>query len=545
MAAASWDAQAWTFDVVLSAGSAVVRQDARGVFDEVLDVSGATWPETIPMLDSHRRGSLEDQIGSVSNIRREGGQLIGTARLSKHSPMAQRVAAEIGDGAKFGVSIGYSVGKFVEATKSGRRTLTATSFSLLEISLVSIPADPAATIRNLELTTPTTNATTAPQNTAITDTGTAVVAPQTRAALSAEVRSIATAAGLDGAWTATQLDADTIDLDAVRAAAITALQTRTAAAAAVRSTHNEQTLDNPDVRIRAAGEALYARSNPAHQVSPQARAFVGMGTVDLARSALTHSGQSTTGLSPATIVQRALHTTSDFPLILGDSVNRTLRQGYDAAPSGLKRIGRQTTARDFRDKHRLNLSEAPRLEKVNEAGEFKSGTLAEERQSYRLATYGRVINISRQALINDDLGAFVDLARRIGQASAATEAQLLVDLLLANSAAGPTMSDGKALFHADHKNLQTAAAFDLTPLSVMRTAMRKQVGLTGELISIDPKFLLIPAELETIAEQKLRTVLYPAASANAATDSMKLLEIVVEPRLVSATAYYLGADPAS
>ena len=57
--------------------------------------------------------------------------------------------------------------------------------------------------------------------------------------------------------------------------------------------------------------------------------------------------------------------------------------------------------------------------------------------------------------------------------------------------------------------------------------------------------MVIPADLETTAEQKLRTVLYPSASANSTPDSMRALEIVVEPRFTSATAYYLAADPAS
>ena len=455
-------------------------------------------------------------------MRIEGGQLIGTARLSKHSPMAQRLAAELTDGARYGVSIGYAVSKWAESAKGNRRTKTATAFEIIEASLVSIPADPAATIRS---------------NTSMPNT-------LTRAQTNAEIRSIAKAAGLDDAWVNSHIDADDINLDAVRAAAITALQERSAAAATVRSTHNDNTMDNPEARRTAAAEGLYARNNPGHKPSEAARAFVGMTTVDLARECLRHANVNVTGMSASTIVERALHTAGDFPIILGDAVGRTLREAYAAAPSGLKQIGRQTTAKDFKDKHRISLGEAPRLEKVNEAGEFKAGTLAEAKESYRLSTYGKIFKISRQALINDDLGAFNDLARRMGNAAAATEAQLLVDLLVSNAGLGPVMGDGKALFHVDHGNLAgTAAAIGEASLTVARKALRKQVGLSGELITVTPKFLIVPADLETKAEKELAAI-SPTAAADVNVFAGKLM-IVVEPRFTSATRWYVSADPAN
>jgi HK97 family phage prohead protease len=509
-----------TFELVLSAGSPV----ERGGFVEILDIAGATWSETIPLLDSHNRGRLEDQIGTVGGIRNEGGEIVATARLSKHSPLAQRVAAELNDGAKYGVSIGYSVQRWAESKPNGKRTLTAKAFEIIEASLVSIPANPAATIRSIP------NVTT--ENTELT-----------RAAINAEIRSIAKTASLDQNWIDGQTDADAT-LDQVRAAALDAMSKRSATAGTVRNQHNDNTLDNPHVRVRAAAEALYARSTPSHKPSEQARVYIGMGTIDLARDTLRHVGVTTTAMTPAAIVERAL-TTSDFPIILGDAVGRTLREAYSAAPSGLKRVARQTTAKDFRAKHRLQLSEAPRLEKVNEMGEYTSGSLAEAKESYALATYGKIIPISRQAIVNDDLHAFNDLARRMGQAAAATEAQLLVDLLVQASGVGPTMSDGNALFHAaNHKNYAASgAALALDKLSAARLAMRKQTCLSGEHISIEPKHLVIPADLETTAEQLMTQI-----AATKTTDVNTLagrFEICVEPRFTSATRWYVVADIAS
>lgn len=154
--ATSWNAEARTFDMVLSAGAAVERVDARGSFDEVLSLAGAVLPDRVPLLDSHNRFELEGRLGEVTNLRLVAGQLVGTARLSKHSPMAQRIAAEIEDGDRFAVSIGYSVpvDKWAERTNptTKRREKVATAFDLLEASLVAIPADPAATTRTHTMT---------------------------------------------------------------------------------------------------------------------------------------------------------------------------------------------------------------------------------------------------------------------------------------------------------------------------------------------------------------------------------------------------------
>ena len=84
------------------------------------------------------------------------------------------------------------------------------------------------------------------------------------------------------------------------------------------------------------------------------------------------------------------------------------------------------------------------LEQVNEDGGFKRGSMIDSEETYSVATYGKIFGITRQAMVNDDLGAFSDIARRLGIAAAQFEAQFLANFLLANSGDGQTMSDGQA-----------------------------------------------------------------------------------------------------
>jgi phage major head subunit gpT-like protein len=151
--------------------------------------------------------------------------------------------------------------------------------------------------------------------------------------------------------------------------------------------------------------------------------------------------------------------------------------------------------------------------------------------------------VTRQALINDDLGAFDSLVRRFGVSAAEREAAVLVGLITANAA----MGDGVALFHATHGNLAASggAISDVT-LGAARLAMRQQKGLDGKTpINARPAFLLVPAALETVAQKYLATI-YAATAATVNPFAGSNLELLVDPRLdtASATAWYVAADPA-
>ncbi len=555
-AATSWNAETWTVDATLATpGAGVTRYDARGEYSEFLSFENQSWPVQIPLLDSHRRDSIDARLGSVDTLRAVGGELHGRIRLSRHHPLSQRIAAEIADGHTLGVSIGYITREQRERTNPStkRREMTATRLDLLEASLVTIPADRSAGLRSHSMTvtpapveTPVSTPASPPANAAASTQERAEAANTIvdRAAVNGEIRSIARLSGLDQAWVDAQIDGNAT-ADNARQAAFAAMSQRAAPAGQVRNTSISIGTDHsdPELRVRHVGEALYARHNPGHQISEPARQFFGLSTLDIARESLRLRGMATTGLSAATIVERAMHATSDFPLILGDAVGRTLRESYRAAPSGLKLLGRKTTARDFRTKHRLQISEGPRLKQVVEGGEFEQGTFDEAKESYKLSTWGRIFSISRTAIVNDDLGAFTDLARRLGQAAAATEAQILVDLLVSGSGNGPTMSDGKPLFHADHGNKATSgSAIGVASLALARSALRKQAGLTGEAIDIAPRYILVGPDKETEAEQAL-TVLNPSSAADTNPFAGKLA-LAVDARLTG-NRWYVSADPAT
>lgn len=293
--------------------------------------------------------------------------------------------------------------------------------------------------------------------------------------------------------------------------------------------------------VSVMAEALAVRFGVA-PTSDQAREFTSLRIVDMARRCLEMQGTRTTGMNASTLISRGLHTTSDFPKILSTAGELVLRKAYSTYQGGVRQICKPSTARDFRAKTIAALGEMPELLEVREGGEFKYGTRAEAAESYRLKTYGRIFGISRQALVNDDLQAFADTAVAFGKAAAEFEAMFLANLLASN----PVMSDGKALFHVDHKNLASAAgAIAVSPLSDARLGMRLQKGLDGKSpANVVPRYLVVPARLETTGEQILAEIM--ASKIGDVNPFSSRLELVVDPRLdaYSETAWYLAADPA-
>lgn len=560
VASSTWNAETRTFEVVFSTGAAVPRFDMRGPYIEVLAIDGFRDAEGAPFLDAHRRDSLDDVLGAVQSARVVGGEARAIVKLSRRNPKAERLAGELEDGSRFGVSVGYTVDEWKETTdtKTGARTKTALHWTVHEISAVPVPADRLASTRN-DNSMPTTAATT-PENapgtpdtvpatpeTAATER--AAVTTENRADINQQIRAMAQPLGLERTWVDQQIDAGRTVEDARRSALDEMI--RRGQQGSVQSHRIEIGNDytDPDFRARTLGEALYARINRAHNPGEAAREYASLSIADMARDCLRLRGVASTGLTPGKLMERALHSTSDFPLILGDATGRTMRESYRVAGSALKMIGRQVNHSDFRERHRLQLSEGPELEKVGESGEIKAGTLAEARETYKLATYAKRVGISRQILVNDDLGAFADIGRRMGQGAAGTEASLLVALLTQNSGAGPKMSDGKALFHADHANLgagytpwETAEPGFVSALSAARLAMRRQVGLQGQPIAITPKYLVVPSEGETDGEKALADI--TAASVADANPFASKLQLIVEPRLVDPLAWYVAADTA-
>jgi hypothetical protein len=510
----TFNATARTIDAVIATNAPVQRRDAQGFFNEILDVAGADLEALrgAPVLNSHSQGGLDSVIGAVDSARVEGSEIIATLRMSSR-PEVAGIIEDISAGILRSLSVGYEVQTWADGTANGTRTRTAVKWKPREVSFVAVSADPNARTR---------------------ESG--------RATINRQIRELATRAGC------TEIADDLIDrsvsIEEARSAMLDNMLTR-GRVSIVPSRHNNETLENPEVFHTTVGEALYARISPAYRPSVAAQQFVGQRIDEVARVCLNRAGVSTMGMNSSALITRALNTTSDFANILSNVVGRTMRAAYDVAPSGIKKCGRQTTAQDFRAKTRIMLdSSGFLLTPVNEHGEFSTGQMIDSAESYAVTTFGKIFGITRQALVNDDIGAFTDLSRRLGQAAAVFENQFLVNLLTAADGLGPLMQEtNRNLFDESHGNVAASGA-DGPPtdvsLTAARLAMRQQTGPGGGLINVVPWALMVPPELETVGE-KLLAEIHPVVIGG--VNVWSYLQLITEPRLTNPLRWYLLADP--
>ncbi len=293
----------------------------------------------------------------------------------------------------------------------------------------------------------------------------------------------------------------------------------------------------------AATDVLLMRAGiKVAEPHPAARDLQRMGIVAMAESILSMSGADLRDRSSAGLIQAAF-ATDDFPALLGNTANKALALGYETAPVGHTLFTGERDVRDFKPQTLINLSEAPALDDVPELGEYKSGNMQDSATTFQLVTSGKIIEISRQALINDDLGALTSVPSAMGMAARRMEADKVFSVLTTN----PDMRDGVPLFHADHGNLSAGAALSLQSLALARAAMRKQKGIAGlGYLDPQPRFLIVPVALETLAEQLIASIVDPSKGNDTPNlQFIRSLTLVADPRLdaVSDKAWYLAAGP--
>lgn len=353
---------------------------------------------------------------------------------------------------------------------------------------------------------------------------------------------------------APQLIRDGADVAAARAQILEAIAHRDAASGGHRNVGSVQTVrDEMETRMSGIEQAIMHRLNPRAELNDNGRQYRGMSLIEIGRDFLSAKGINTRGMSRMELAGAMLQYrdggfmgASDLPNLFASVANKRLRGAYDENAGTYSMWARRApNAPDFKSMNPIVLSGAPDLLKVNEHGEFKYGKMTDGKETYAVLTYGRIVSLTRQSIVNDDLRAFDRMATAFGFSARRLENRTVYAELTNNAA----LSDGVALFHATHANLQTGAgsALQASSLATGRTSMRTQKGLQSEELNIVPAYLIVPAALEQTAYQLTSANYVPATKGEInefRAGGRTALTPVVEPILdaASATAWYLASD---
>lgn len=319
--------------------------------------------------------------------------------------------------------------------------------------------------------------------------------------------------------------------------------------------------DRNDSRRENMEAALLVRydSNVFADYKAKGREYIGCTLIDMAKECLDAAGVQTKGMPKQDIARLAIQgrftegdyflhsagSTSDFPNILANVANKSLRKAYEAQVSTFKPFSRQVTATDFKPLNRVQLSDIAALPPINEDGEYNHTLPTESKEVLQLATYGEIVAITRKVVINDDMNAFTRIPQLLGVAAATLESNKAWAVFTSNA----VMSDGNALFSTAHGNLNTGAgsALGTTGLASAKSSMRLATAPKGTILNLTPRFIIVPAALEFLADQLMSPINIASSDFTKVVPQwIRSLQVIVEPRLDanSTTAWYLVADPA-
>lgn len=557
-------------EVVFATETPVKRYDWNRdrYFNEVLDISGDSINMErllagMPVLDSHSSYKLNDIIGVVESatIDESTKEARAVLRLSEEDK-DKDVVSKIKKGIIRNVSVGYRVDEYtINEENKEIPEYRATRWTPTEISFVAVPADFNAGVRseeknqefNLinimnknqeradEVLAPQTETqerkSEAPEKVNVSEIRTKAVEEERMRV--ADITDACERAGMSSEF-ANNLIKEGGNINEARAAIIDEV----AKNANPAPTGHAQIGETDEEKLRSSIiDGISDRAVPGSvdlTGNERSRQYRNMRLLDIAKDRLRAAGEKFSLMNEQEIVKRAWATT-DFPSLLTSTFDRTLRRFYEGSADEFKFIARQENATDFRTKTGIKVDGNVTFDEIPEGGEYKESPILQyEDATIKLKKFGRKYSITDIAIINDDLGVF----SRMPQIMAIGALQFQSDLVWANIIKNKTAPDGKALFHADHKNYDaTGAVIDEASLSKARTAMRRQLSSAGHKLGIRPKYLLVPPELQTVAEKMVSSIL--ASNTGEVNVFANKLQVVVSDQLEDAKAWYLVADPAA
>jgi hypothetical protein len=198
--------------------------------------------------------------------------------------------------------------------------------------------------------------------------------------------------------------------------------------------------------------------------------------------------------------------TSDFPILFGTVLERSLIAAYSIQLPEWKTYTKTGTQNDFRAANLIGMfGLQSNLPQVKERGEYKADKLFDGKVSNTLLKYGRRFPLSWEALINDDLGAFSDVATRLANAARRTEAYQATKLFVASTGPHASLFGSPITHPLDGASVTNKGvlSFSADNLSATIALMRSQKDVDGEPIIFDGFELVFGPKLQIRVLQAL------------------------------------------
>ncbi|MGY3483997.1 phage head maturation protease [Bradyrhizobium sp. USDA 4011] len=547
----SYDSKARTVEAVISVGAPVKRffgTEKLEISAKAVDLSRLA--SGIPLLDSHQQTGIDNHLGRVVSTRIDGGKLVGVVAFDD-TDRGRQAEGMVARGEIKGISAGYVVDQWRITDEDGRvidpdverlrsdqdYTFTATRWMLYEASLVSVPADASAMIRSAEDITDDEAA----DFSTITDAEVAAMPPHVRAAFERmqarqrmQIRQQMINARAD-ALDALDRDNDVADQNFIARmierdddARNALLEKRNMTVKILRDERDGVA----DAMTLALVEGILSGRSASQAIASS--------IVELAAHAVGWRGNRFLSAPvSAQILERAFSSTSDFPSIFSNALNKALLARYQLHAPTYREIAAERSFVDFRPHPQVRAGDFPQLQPVLENGELQYGSTTDNNEPISVKPYGVIFTISRQMLVNDDLGAIDQILGSAGDMVLVFENVTFYNMFNSN----PVLNqDATAVFATAHGNLAAAGADpSVATIGAGRQALRQMKTISGNLINVPPSIILTGPAQETNADQMVTTIT-PTLTTSVNPFSGRLRS--VSDANITDKSWYLLSDPA-
>lgn len=507
----------------------------------VIDLQGLRFDDRIAVLGDHA-GDLENMLGE-GEVSVKAGRIDVAATIVTGTPRADRVVQLLKAGVKVAASVGVRVER-IETVRAGAKVTVngqvhtagdrgldiVRAGQLYEVSLLPIGADGMAGARLAA-----TGANGEGEGAGDAGGDADIELAERRRIEAITVRCGAhtdlAARAISEGWTLNQAELELLRAGRPR----------------VHPLPNRRPGVAPGLVLQAALFSLVGRGGDGEKVLGAAAMEAGdalrcSSMADLAAAALRMDHRDVpTGRDQA--LQAAFSTTS-LPIYLGAGIDKMIGAQLASAPATWSKIARRVPVPNFREQTLVRLVMRGGLEEVGASGELKHAALEEASQRVRVETFGRILSLTRQAIINDDLSLFDSLPNAL----AMEWSRLLQDLVW-----GVLIAADETFFSEENGNLLegTDTVLSVPSLSLALKALRSQRDEDGRILDMAPAVLAVPPALEATGRALLISaqIGYDDGTPTA-NPHQGLAELVVEPRLGadaggSDTAWYLAAAPSN
>lgn len=580
---ASYDERTRSVEVVAASENPVMEMDwdRWEMVKTILRMDGIVMPDNgqLPLLDCHARFSISTVIGSARELRVEGDEFISRIFLSTVDA-AKDPHTNIREGHLTDVSIGRKaieesvfIEKDTKAEVGGIMydgpVRVVTKWTPRELSLCPVGADELAKVRsqagpetNIETKTTEEQIMPDPTEKKVTDDKTHSAPPAATEPAATPPQQPPAAPVIDE----DKIRAEAVQADRQRSAEINALCDQTGLPDTVRAEllgdgtpeHLGQSIEqareralahltkkSPDTNFAptiemgadqrdkfraAAGDSLILRGGMLVEKPAAGAIELQHFTLrELCKEALRMSNLSLGGL-PLEYVGRAL-TTSDLPNILSNVANKSVLVGFETAEETWRQWASVGNFNDFKQFTLTRASETQDLDEIGEDDEYKYDKISDKKEVATGLTFGKIMRLSRQAIINDDLGQLTDIPRKHGEAAMRKLGDLIYTVLTANG----VMGDAMALFAAGHSNVGTAGIISETTAAEAIKLMKQQKDIAGvRRLNISPIFYIAPVAVEGASEVFFSSNQFAGADAKTTRNnpySGSRFNRIYEPRL--------------